>query len=235
MQDDSGVISPTGRRGRRALPVLQPDGDEPTTGRTERRDAAENRRRILAAARELVAAHGVDAVSMNQIAQAAGIGPGTLYRRFAHKGLLCAALLEESAARFHGELAALMERRDPPAPLATLGVVLERVVAYNEANGPLLGAVADAAWGERRAIVYDGPFYGWLHHIVSTLLGRAVAAGECRALDTAWFADALLAPLAIDLYLFQRRVRGFESGRIAAATRQLVAELRLSPPSLSAD
>jgi AcrR family transcriptional regulator len=216
------------QRGKRALPVVPWLGDEAGT-RPERRDAAENRRRILAAARDQFAAHGVDAVSMNQIAQVAGIGPGTLYRRFAHKGLLCAALLDESAARFHRELAALVGADDAPAPLATLGAVLERLVAYNEENGPLLGAVADAAWGERRVIVYDGPFYRWLCQLVTTLLERAVAAGECRPLDSAWFADALLAPLAIDLYLFQRRVRGFTPERIAAAARQLVAALHLPP------
>ena len=167
---------------------------------------------------------GVDAVSMNEIARAAGLGPGTLYRRYAHKGALCAALLEENAARFHEAVAALARADGAVAsPLGALGTVLERLVAYNEENGPLLGAIADAAWGDRRLVVYDGPFYGWLHDVVATLLERAVRAGECRERDIAWCADALLAPLAIDLYLFQRRVRGFSPERIAAAARRLVA------------
>src|SRR3954453_10780945 len=61
--------------------------------RSERRDSIENRQRILATARRLFAEQGADETSMNQLAQAAGVGPGTLYRHFAHKGVLYAALL----------------------------------------------------------------------------------------------------------------------------------------------
>ena len=68
--------------------------------RHERRDAAEHRQRILNVAQRLFAEHGVDAVSMHQIARAAGIGQGTLYRRYAHKGELCMDLLHERYERF---------------------------------------------------------------------------------------------------------------------------------------
>src|SRR4051794_8640134 len=61
----------------------------------ERRDAAEHRRRILIAARALFAAQGIDATNMTEIARTAHIGQGTLYRRFAHKGELCEALMKE--------------------------------------------------------------------------------------------------------------------------------------------
>src|SRR5690242_18987874 len=57
--------------------------------RHERRDAAEHRQRILEVARRLFAEQGVEAVSMHQIALAAGIGQGTLYRRYANKSELC--------------------------------------------------------------------------------------------------------------------------------------------------
>ncbi|CAA9583609.1 MAG: Transcriptional regulator, AcrR family [uncultured Thermomicrobiales bacterium] len=193
----------------------------------ERRDAAENRRRILDTAQDLFAREGVDAVSMNEIARAAGIGPGTLYRRYAHKGALCAALLEENMERFRGEIAA-----DPPGgtadrpALSRLEFVLARLIAFNEENGQLLGAVSDAACGERRHVVYSNPFYNWLHGIVAGLLARTIEAGEAPPLDVAWFADALLAPLAIDLYLFQRRERGFAPEQILAGVRQLLAGLR---------
>ena len=59
------------------LPLLQPD---PTP--RERADAARNRARILAAAEELVAEQGIEAVSMEDVARAACVGTGTLYRRF---------------------------------------------------------------------------------------------------------------------------------------------------------
>src|SRR4051812_35042759 len=78
-----------------------------TTTRSERRDSIQNRQRLLATARRLFAEQGADETSMNQIAQAAGVGPGTLYRHFAHKGVLCAALLSEDFAAFQERVTAL--------------------------------------------------------------------------------------------------------------------------------
>src|SRR4028119_2393377 len=75
-----------------------------TGGRKMRGDAVENRRRILEAAREAFAEGGVDGTSMHRIGQAAGVGQGTLYRHFEHKGALCSALLSEEIVAFVGDV-----------------------------------------------------------------------------------------------------------------------------------
>jgi AcrR family transcriptional regulator len=59
-----------------------------------RRDAAENRRLLLAAAAKVFAEHGLDA-GVEEIARVAGVGIGTLYRRFPTKDALIAALVHE--------------------------------------------------------------------------------------------------------------------------------------------
>ena len=70
-----------------------------SAGRPERADAARNRRRALEAARRLVAERGADAVTMDDVAAAAGVGKGTLYRRFGDRhGLLLALLDDEERA-----------------------------------------------------------------------------------------------------------------------------------------
>ena len=56
------------------------------TGRVSRRDALGNRRRILEVARRAFADGGVDGTSMHRIGRLAGVGQGTLYRHFGHKG-----------------------------------------------------------------------------------------------------------------------------------------------------
>jgi len=61
----------------------------------ERADAARNRIRVLEAAERLFAERGVDAVTMDDVAAAAGVGKGTLYRRFGDKGGLAMALLDQ--------------------------------------------------------------------------------------------------------------------------------------------
>src|SRR3954454_8027543 len=59
-----------------------------------RKDAARNRDRLLAAARELFAEHGLN-VTLNDVAHHAGVGVGTDYRRFANKEEVIDALFEE--------------------------------------------------------------------------------------------------------------------------------------------
>lgn len=61
----------------------------------ERSDAARNRLRVLAAAERLFQARGVTGVTMDDVAAEAGVGKGTLYRRFGDKGGLAVALLDE--------------------------------------------------------------------------------------------------------------------------------------------
>jgi AcrR family transcriptional regulator len=77
----------------------------PTTAeRPLRKDAERNRRRILDAAREVFAEHGLDA-GLDQIARHAGLGVGTVYRRFPDKDQLIDALFEERI----GSIVALAE------------------------------------------------------------------------------------------------------------------------------
>ena len=61
----------------------------------ERGDAARNRALLLDAARRLIAERGADAVSMDDIAAAAGVGKGTLFRRFGSRAGLMMVLLDE--------------------------------------------------------------------------------------------------------------------------------------------
>src|ERR1700709_1136769 len=64
------------------------------TSRPLRKDAAENRERLLTAAAELFAERGLD-VTLNDIAHHAGVGVGTAYRRFANKEEVIDALFEQ--------------------------------------------------------------------------------------------------------------------------------------------
>ena len=82
-----------------------PPTSPPASGRPLRRDAERNRLRILQAAREVFADRGFDA-SLDQIAAHAGVGVGTVYRRFPDKDALIDALFEERI----GEIAAVGQR-----------------------------------------------------------------------------------------------------------------------------
>src|ERR1700716_4055811 len=75
-------------------------------GRAERRDA------ILEAADALVAAGDVEAVTMETVAERAGVSRPLVYKHFANRRELLAALYEREAALLHAELAADVEAAD---------------------------------------------------------------------------------------------------------------------------
>jgi AcrR family transcriptional regulator len=191
--------------------------------RAERRDAAENRQHVLAAAQRLFAARGVTAVSMDEIAREAGVGKGTLYRRYAHKGDLCQALLDDNTRRMQASVLDGLRDRGRSA-LQQLDSFLAHLFAHNEENAELLSAISDAAFGLRRENFYRSAPYQWQRLMVVGFLRRAVAEGECAKLDIEYLADTILAPLDIDLYLFQRRTLGISQERIVAGAQRLLRD-----------
>ena len=194
--------------------------------REKRRDALDSRRRLLDAARELFGRRGVEGVSMYEIGRTAGVGQGTLYRRFEHKGALCSALLAEYIEDFYHETWERVETGDRPA-IERLAWFLDRLAGFNERNAGLLGAIRDAAGGGRRVEMYRNPFYGWLRATVLALLRRAEENGELRrGLDLECAADTLLGALNIDLYLYQRRELGMSRKRIIAALGSVLDGMR---------
>ena len=197
------------------------------TGKAVRSDAVENRGRILDAAREAFAERGVDGTSMHQIGRAAGVGQGTLYRHFEHKGALCSALLSEEIEGFVDVMRRRTEGRG--SALGRLKWFLGWVAKFNEQNGELLGGIRDSAAGGRRVELYGNPFYEKLKSTVAGLLNEAGDLGEVSSdLATACLADTLLAALNVALYLYQRHQLGMERERIVGALRSVLDGLRAS-------
>src|SRR3954463_13726114 len=90
----------------------------------ERGDAARNRALLLDAARRLVAQRGADAVTMDDVAAAAGVGKGTLFRRFGSRAGLMMVLLDED------ERASQQAFLFGPPPLGPDAPPLDRLVAF---------------------------------------------------------------------------------------------------------
>src|SRR5678815_4635040 len=119
--------------------------------RQERRDARENRDRLLAAAKQLFAAQGIDATTMYEIARAAGVGQGTLYRHFSDKGEICHTLIKEDLAAFQERVGTLIGADAASAPLARLELLIVEKNRLTESHLPLFAAMDDAASPARRS------------------------------------------------------------------------------------
>src|SRR3954468_20141171 len=101
----------------RLLPLL----DAPPV---ERRDAARNRELLLDAAKELVERSGPAAVTMDNVAAEAGVGKGTVFRRFDSREGLMAALLNRSETEFQRLVI------EGPPPLGPGASAIERLHAF---------------------------------------------------------------------------------------------------------
>jgi AcrR family transcriptional regulator len=192
------------------LPVL---GTAPTA----RADAVRNREAILCTARRLFAEQGVECVSMDAIAAAAGVGKGTLFRRFGDRASLIRALLEESEINLQESFIRGEPPIGPGAPPA------DRLVAFGHALldqlaavGPLLLASETGSPGRR----FNHAVYAAYRSHVRTL----VRAGAPE-LDADYTADALLAPLSAELVMHQLRGRNVELDTLKAGWEALARRM----------
>ena len=191
-------------------------------GREERSDAARNRRVILDAARTLFEERGVTCVTMEEIARTSGVGKGTLYRRFPHKGYLCQALLDEPTRHLQEQTLELLREPETSA-LEKLDVFLDRVVVFTAENLDLLYGGHEPLCGADRLERFSHPAYDWRRSTVVGLLRTAVREGEVdEGLDLEYLASALLAPLDVDLYYYQHRVQGLSVERMSKGVRALI-------------
>ena len=186
------------------LPLL---GDEPQ----ERRDAARNRDALLVAAAALIDEHGVDAVTMEAVASRAGVGKGTVFRRFESREGLMAAVLNRSETAFQ---AAILSGPPPVGPGAE---PLERLLAFGHARVQLnlLHRRLISAAGRSGARSYAAISFTAMH--VRFLLGELGVRG-----DIAFLATALLAPLEVPILEQQVEVESIGVDRITDAWDDLV-------------
>lgn len=112
-----------------------------------RSDARENRARILAAAREAFAADGQ--TSMNQVAQRAGVGAGTLYRNFPTREALVLAVYQEEVERIVGSVPVLLAQQPPIEALRLWTTGLVEAMRRKHGLGDALSAGAHQAITEQ--------------------------------------------------------------------------------------
>jgi AcrR family transcriptional regulator len=94
----------------------------------ERADAARNRRLLLVTAREIIAGQGAGKLTMDGLAERAGLGKGTVFRRFGTRAGIFAALLDDDERDFQKQVLA------GPPPLGPGAPALDRLIAYGRAR-----------------------------------------------------------------------------------------------------
>ncbi|SCE74725.1 transcriptional regulator, TetR family [Micromonospora chaiyaphumensis] len=188
-----------------------------TTPPRERADAARNRAAVLDAAATLFREHGVEGVSMETVAAAAGVGKGTLFRRFGDKAGLATALLDtqeralQEAILFGPAPLGPGPAEASPSARERLHAFLEAYLDYLLGHLDLVRISETAAPGARYRI---GAYRFWHRHVTLLLAGRP---------DPVADAHALLATLAAEHV--RAVLDDIGADRLRAATLRLAAAL----------
>lgn len=175
--------------------------------RKERRDAAEHRRIILQKAKSLFAEHGVEGVSMHQIARSAGVGQGTLYRRYAGKSDLCLDIIQESFHSLYDELTRYLDSHREIHVRERLDTVIGKWLAFIEEKTPWLGELRPRECESE--LFFASPLYVSIHGLFRSLLEEAGRLPGAAAIDAVLAADAIIASASPFLYCHQRQGRGY--------------------------
>jgi len=180
---------------------------------SERGDAARNRKLLLDAAALLVAERGVDCVTMELLANRAGVGKGTVFRRFGSRAGLMHALLDHSETELQEAF------MFGPPPLGPGAEPVERLVAFGRARLALIevqGEILRAAENSTEMKFEVAAHIVSVSHVVM-LLRQAGTHGDYRLI-----ADALLVHQVHDLRIpLERIADSWEllARRIAVPTR----------------
>ena len=204
---------------------LDPVGEE--TPKSERRDAAANRERILTIAQGLFDEHGVANVHMADIAKAAGVGKGTLYRRFANKGELCLALMDGQFKDFQNVMLGRFRHLTGTnvSYLDQTEQFIDALVQFSESHSAYLCEVQQL---ERDSPQDFGRPHYWNEMTIQGLLQQAAAGGEIPAdSDIPMIANMILAPLNAANFRFLRLGRGFSLEQVSQGMRYIIAGLRV--------
>ncbi|GAA1244902.1 TetR/AcrR family transcriptional regulator [Kitasatospora nipponensis] len=158
--------------------------------RAERADALRNREAVLAAADALFAASSSpQSVSMDDIAVAAGVGKGTLFRRFGDRAGLIGAVI---GSRLEPLQQAVLEAQEDAttSPRQRVADLLDAALCFKIEHRSLMSAAEDAGISSP----YQAAHYAWWHETLRTALDQVPGV---RAAD--FSAHALLAAIRADL------------------------------------
>lgn len=183
-----------------------------TDGRPrERADAARNRRAILDATTALLAEHGAEAITMDRVAAAAGVGKGTIFHRFGNRAGLLHEMVAESALTLMNAITSGPPPLGPGAPADT------RLIAYFDAMARLVIDNSELMVAYRTVPPHPrtAEFHAFWDNHITTLLREARP-----DLDAEVVGRLLLGSLSGELV--PRMVRAGETDRLLAGVRELV-------------
>ncbi|GAA0942112.1 TetR/AcrR family transcriptional regulator [Nonomuraea longicatena] len=201
----------------------------------ERADAARNRQKIIECAERMLAECGGHQLSLDEVARVAGVGVGTVYRRFGDRAGLLFALVEDSERRFQESFMTGPPPLGPgTGPSSSLSPGAGAEVDPQARVAAFMHALLDHQAGLEKLLLlleksspdarFSGP-YPLYHTHLATLLAKARPGA-----DPHFLADALLSSAAVTLVTFLRTRRALTLDQIKSRFTDLVLSICAGPP-----
>lgn len=187
--------------------------------RAERADAARNREHLLRVAREMIADDGVEKLTMDALAERAGLGKGTVFRRFGTRAGIFLALLDDA------ERALQRAVLTGPPPLGPGADPVRRLIAYGRAQITVLfdnHAIARAAVDLNQRGPGGTASLSRIH--IRILLGQAREEGRVDCADLDSLALQLTAALEGPLLLYMATPEAAPGGSAAGEAGARLAD-----------
>jgi|NGEPerStandDraft_6_1074524.scaffolds.fasta_scaffold12376_5 AcrR family transcriptional regulator len=195
--------------------------EEMIVSEVERADAARNRQAILEAADQLFSQSiSPGAITMDDVARAAGVGKGTLFRRFGDRS----NLIRQVYARKLSSLRWLIESGPTPLgpstpPSVRVAAIIDEIAQVKMQNACLTSALESADDGGTGG-VYSSSTYREVHHLLTDLIME-----HSDGATASWTAHTLLTMVRADLLRHLTEGDGMSSEEVRLRLRQLVSHL----------
>ena len=198
-----------------SLPMMPDESLNVIDNSRSRADAIKNRALLLATAKRLFAQQKVADVTMSAVADAAGVGKGTLYRHFENKFELSMALLDEDQRDLQDRT--LHRMRDEGGTIETLKWFIAEVLLFTDRNSELLCASA----GENGPIgSLAHPAHWWWRQTL-----RGLVAQINTACNADYVADAIFILLDVHNVYFLRQDRGYSLEQVTTNMQSIVENM----------
>jgi AcrR family transcriptional regulator len=169
------------------------------------------RERILVAAAELIGRHGITALSMDEVATAAGVSRATVYRLFPSKAALFGEIVKEFSP-FAPLMQVVTEHADEPPDAVIPRLTRTFATIALPRLGIMRGVLLEALSMRGDAVRGIQPFMPEALAAVGGYLARQMAAGTVRPMHPLLAVQAVLGPIAFHLLSrpIAERVVGFD-------------------------
>lgn len=171
--------------------------------------------KILDTAQALFNKYGVEDVSMHQVAKTAGIGQGTLYRRYPSKSKICFSLMEAKIDGFIQELDDYLRGSDEESIALRIRTIMTRLILhFNEDLEWLRIILTSGRLEDTKNELCENPPFTYLQLQIKSLLEHAAEQGELKPIDPEFTSILLISLPRADIILYLRD-KGWSAEQIA--------------------